>query len=162
MKTKITLPFCFILTFLFYHSNAQQTTAATGGNIHGAGGSISYTVGQVATQFQSATNGSVAQGVQQPYEIFVLTAIDEANGISLDFQVYPNPATDYLKLSITGLAQENLLWKINDLSGKLLGNESISAAETFIPMTNYTAGIYLLSVVDKHNRQFKTFKIIKN
>jgi hypothetical protein len=162
MKTKVIFPFCFFLTFLFYDLGAQETTSALGGIINSAGGSISYTVGQVTNLYITEIKGSVAQGVQQPYEIFLITGIDEVKGISLNFQVYPNPVQDFLKLKIQDLNLENLIWKIFDSSGRLLNADRVSGAETLIPMTNYPSGIYLFSVIDKNNLQYKTYQIIKN
>ncbi|GAB1451543.1 hypothetical protein MASR2M47_15990 [Draconibacterium sp.] len=141
---------------------AQQSASATGGNIIGTSGSVSFTVGQVGSQYLSSADGTVSQGVQQPYEIFVVTAIDEASGISLDIQVYPNPVQDFLKLKIQGLNAETLIWEMYDLTGKMLGSNVISGTETLIPVSHYTAGTYLFSVTNKNNRQFKTYKIIKN
>jgi len=60
-----------------------------------------YLVKDVLTTFRrEGTNGSAAQGVQQPYEISVVTAIEEAMDISIEMVVYPNPATDFFKLRI--------------------------------------------------------------
>lgn len=162
MKTKFILPFSFFLTFLFYDTVAQETTSVIGGDIHGSGGSVSFTVGQVANLYLSGTNGSVAQGVQQPYEIFLITGIDEARGISLGLQVYPNPVQDFLKLKIQDLNTENLVWKIQDATGKLLNTDRVAGPETMIPMTRYAPGIYLFSVTNKKNLEYKTFQIIKN
>jgi hypothetical protein len=75
MKTKFILAFSFLLLLCFYDSVAQETTFATGGNIPGAGGSISYTVGQVVNLYLSEKSESVAQGVQKPYEIFVIMGV---------------------------------------------------------------------------------------
>jgi len=161
MKTKITLLFFLLLNLLFYDSVAQETTSTAGGTINSDGGSISFTVGQVTNLYLTESNGSVAQGVQQPYEIFLITGIDEAKAVTLDFQVYPNPVQDFLKLKIQDLNLENLIWKIYDSSGKLLNTDRVSAIETLIPMTNYASGVYLFSVLNKNNLQYKTFQIIK-
>ena len=75
---------------------AQNAIPASGANGSGAGGTISYTVGQVVYTTSTGTMGSVAQGVQQPYEISVVTSLEEAKDFSLEFVVYPNPATDFL------------------------------------------------------------------
>ncbi len=162
MKTKFILTFCFFLIVNFYDSVAQVTISTAGGNITGTGGSISYTVGQVANMYLSETNGSVAQGVQQPFEIFLITGIDEAKSISLSFKVYPNPVQDFLKLKIIDLNIEDLNWKLYDSNGKLLNSDRVSGAETLIPMTNYARGVYMFSVLNKNNLQYKTFQIIKN
>lgn len=80
--------------------HAQNTISASGGNASGSGGSVSYSVGQIVYTTNTGTNGSAAQGVQQPYEISVVTANEEALDISLEMVVYPNPATDFVKLRI--------------------------------------------------------------
>jgi len=48
---------------------AQESVNAAGGNASGSGGTVSYTVGQVVYTTKTGTNGSVAEGVQQAYEI---------------------------------------------------------------------------------------------
>jgi hypothetical protein len=162
MKTKFILPFCFILTLLFIDSGAQETISATGGNIAGNGGSISYTVGQVTNLFLRETNGSVAQGVQQPYEIFLITGNEAAKYISLSFQVYPNPVQDFLTLKIQNPDTGNLIWKLFDASGRLIGTDLVSGTETLIPMTEYARGAYLFSILNKNDLQSTTYQIIKN
>ena len=67
----------------------QQAVVTTGGTATGAGGSATYTVGQVAYQTYTGSSGSVAQGVQQPWEISTVTAIENTEGISLAISVYP-------------------------------------------------------------------------
>ena len=162
MKTRFSLLNFIAMMLLFYTSGAQETTSAAGGNLTGTGGSISYTVGQVTNLYLTGTNGSVAQGVQQPYEIFLITSIAEAKGINLDLQLYPNPVHDFLKLKIQSLNTENLVWKIHDANGKLLNTDRISAVESSISMANYTSGVYLFSILNNNNQQYKTYRIIKN
>jgi hypothetical protein len=48
---------------------AQEAIPASGGNGSGNGGSVSYSIGQVVDATYTGLSGSVAQGVQQPYEI---------------------------------------------------------------------------------------------
>ena len=79
---------------------AQTSVNATGGNASGSGGSASYSVGQVVFTTNTGTSGSVVQGIQQPYEISVVTGIEQAKGINLELSVYPNPTTDYLTLEV--------------------------------------------------------------
>ena len=68
--------------------HAQTSINASGSSASGAGGSISYSLGQVVYTTHTGTNGSVALGVQHPYEISVVTAIEEAKGINLSVTVY--------------------------------------------------------------------------
>ena len=141
--------------------HAQQTVPATGGEATGSGGTSSYTIGQVAYTTNTGTNASVAQGVQQPYEISVTVGLEEVPGINLECTVYPNPATDVIKLIVKDHDLENLSYQLYNISGKLLANEMITnniniiEAQTLVPTT------YFLKVLDK-KKVVKAFRIIKN
>lgn len=84
---------------------AQDAVPMSGGNASGSGGSACYSVGLVVYTTNTGTNGSVAQGVQQPFEISVVSGIEDAKEITLQYSVYPNPATNYLILKIEGKLQ---------------------------------------------------------
>ena len=140
---------------------AQTSVNATGGNASGSGGSASYSVGQLAYTTNTGTNGSVSEGVQQPFEISVVTGLEEAKGINLSVTAYPNPTTDYLTLSISEFEISNLTYQLYDISGKLLQSEKITGNQTSIVMSNLVPATYFVKVI-QGNKEFKTFKIIKN
>jgi len=139
--------------------NAQISIPASGGEATGNGGSGSYTVGQSVYTTNTGTNASIAQGVQQPFEISVVAGLEDSNEIDLIFYAYPNPATEYIKLK-SGKA-ENLTYRLYDINGKLLENKKIESNETNIVMSNFANAIYFLKISD-NNKEVKTFKIIKN
>jgi len=144
----------------------HQTIAATGGNASGTTGTVSYSVGQLVYATNIGTTGSVSQGVQQPYEISVVTAIEEAKGINLLVSAYPNPASDYLILSIdenvkSGQDLTLLSYQMYDIQGKLLQNQEITENRTTIDMGNLGPATYFVKVV-QGNKEVKTFKIIKD
>jgi hypothetical protein len=139
---------------------AQQTVTASGGDSSGSGGSASCTIGQIVYTTNTASNGSVAQGVQQPYEISVITAVEEAKNISLEFVVYPNPATDYVILKTGTYEVKNLSYHLYDVTGKLLEKNKIQESETNISLQTYLPSTYFLQVIE-NNRIIKIFKIIK-
>jgi hypothetical protein len=103
----------------------------------------------------------VAQGVQQPYEILVVTAIEEAKGINLSVMAYPNPTTDYLQLKVESEKLKDLSFQLYDMNGKLLQNEKLTGTETQINMSNYVPSTYFIRVING-NQSIKEFKIIKN
>jgi hypothetical protein len=149
---------------LFGHGiimQAQETTTVSGGNATGSGGSVAYTIGQVAYSTQTGTNGSVAQGVQQPYEIFEVTGIEEVNGINLEFSIYPNPTKDYLNLTLKDKELEELSYQLYDNNGNLLDIKDITGQEMQIEMSNYSSAAYYLQIIHDQ-KTIKTFKIIKN
>jgi len=153
------ISFCLIGFGTLLH--AQNAIPASGGNASGSGGSLSYTVGQIVYTTNTGTNGSSLQGVQQPYEISVITAIEEAKDISLEIVVYPNPATDFIKLKIKNYEFQNLRYQLFDINGSLIKDNKVEGNETSIPMQNLLSSVYFLKVTD-NNKVIKTFKIIKN
>jgi hypothetical protein len=140
---------------------AQNSISASGGNALGSGGTVSYSVGQVVyTTNISITSGSVVQGVQQPFEISIITGIEPAEGITLVCSVYPNPASDFLTLKIENYDKKSLSYKLFDANGKLLESVKVTGNETIISMANLLSALYILKVLDNQN-EIKIFKIIK-
>ena len=140
---------------------AQNVISTSGGMALGNGGTATYSVGQVVYTTNTGANGSVAQGVQQPYEISVMTGIKEAKDISLEFVVYPNPTTDFVKLKIMNYKVNNLRYQLYDINGCLLQDNKVDDIETRITMENLKPSTYFLKMM-QGNWDIKTFKIIKN
>ena len=137
---------------------AQETAPAAGGNAAGVGGSSSYTVGQIVYTTNTGTNGSLTQGVQQPYEISITTGID-VKSIHLDLTVYPNPTTKFLTLKTEN--SENISYQLFNLEGKIIEYKKVNQNTTTIKMAELPKTIYFLKIT-KNNQIVKTFKIIKN
>jgi len=141
-------------------AQAQQANPATGGDATGTGGSVAYSVGQIVYTTHTGTTGSVAQGVQQPYEISVVLGIENSL-IDLDISAYPNPTTQNLTLSIGNDISETLHFQLCDLSGKIIERRKISNRTETIHMENLATATYFLKVSNANN-EVKIFKIIKN
>ena len=146
--------------FAGFTINAQQTTTATGGDASGSGGTVAYSVGQIVYTTNTGTTGSVAQGVQQPFEISVVLGIDN-NAINLEVTAYPNPTTNYLTLNICKTELSALNFQLYDITGKLIESKKIKSSIETIDMENLPTATYFLKVAD-NNKEVKTFKIIKN
>ena len=158
---KLKLCAVLLLGFGLTGVQAQESVNATGGNASDSGGSVSYSVGQVVYTTNTGTTGSVAQGVQQPYEISVVTGLEEATGINLSVSAYPNPTTDYLTLRIGEFDISNLSYQLYDMNGKLIQSEKIIGNQTSIVMSNLVPANYFVKVIEG-DKEIKTFKIIKN
>jgi hypothetical protein len=149
-----------ILVIGFTVLNAQQVVTTSGGNASGPGGTVSYTVGQVTFNTVSGINGTLAQGVQQPFEISVVTSIKNTEEISLDCIVYPNPTNGISKLVFKSPDYENMRFRLYDINGVLLQDKKVEDKETEISVENLSTSIYFLKVL-KNNHEVKVFKIIK-
>jgi len=164
MRKTIILLASFCLFGYGTLTHAQHAITASGGNAEGVGGSVSYSAGQLLYRILTGETGSVAQGVQQPWEISVVTGIVEAAGIDLVVSAFPVPATDYLILRVENYNFENLEYRLFDVSGRLLREGRITGSETTIPVENLVPAVYFLKVLQTAPSilEVKTFRIIKN
>ena len=149
-----------IVIFFSSLSYGQQALIPAGGNATGSSGNSSFTVGQIAYTTNSNANYSVAEGVQQPFEISILS-VDEYIQSNIQLTVYPNPTLDYLTLNIDTLETEGLEYSLIDINGKLLSEEKITNQLTTINFTSMPSSTYFIKVAVK-DKNVKTFKIIKN
>lgn len=141
---------------------AQEAILSAGGDASGSGGSISCSVGQLVYTTNTASNGySVAEGVQQPYEISVIIGVEEDIGLSLECLAYPNPVKDHLTLRIVDYENEDLSYQLYDMNGNLLESEKLTGSETKISMEEFVTASYFLRITD-NQKEIKIFKIIKN
>jgi hypothetical protein len=152
--------FSILLTIISLASAfAQQGIHSSGGNASGAGGSVSYSVGQVFYSSQNGTGGALIQGVQQPFEL-VVTEVKSPGTSLLKCEAFPNPAVKELNLRISGEQPEKGSWKLMDTKGVVLMDGNIQSAETIIPMNALPMAAYTLQVFSG-KKELKTFKIIK-
>jgi hypothetical protein len=79
-------------------TQAQESINSSGGDATGIGGTVSYSIGQLAFISYTNASGIVSQGVQQAYEIFTV-GIKEAE-LNISLSVFPNPTSDNLILQV--------------------------------------------------------------
>ena len=162
MKNEFKLSLVVLLFLGLSNLQAQEAITTAGGEASGSGGTASYTVGQVVYTTNEGTGGnSVAQGVQQPFEISVVTGIKEAKGINLEVSAYPNPTTDYLTVKVENYETANLQYMVFDINGKLLQTLKATGVETQIETSELVPANYFVKVLD-NKKEIKVFKIIKN
>ena len=142
---------------------AQSAIVPVGGDAQGNGGSVSYTVGQMAVESTANSNGSisVAEGVQQPYEIMTV-GVDDYPQIALNAVVYPNPTENIAQLQLNGfeIPADGLRATFYDGNGKQLQSVTVTNDLTAFQIGQYATGTYYLEVRDG-KRVLKTFKIVR-
>lgn len=158
-KRRILSISVFIISISGIH--AQETVTTTGGNVSNSSGSLSYTIGQIVYNTNIASNGSEVQGVQQPYEVLVVTGLENNKVIKLECIVYPNPTNGYLRLSVKNYKTEDLTYQLYDNDGEKLTSKKIDANETNISFQDLIPAIYFLKIIE-NDKEVKVFKIIKN
>jgi hypothetical protein len=154
MKNYLTIATAFLCVSLYSQSN----TVSAGGDADGDNGSISYSIGQVVYTSGQGSNGNVNQGVQQPYDVGVVTGIEEA-GINLS--VFPNPTSGLLTLTVADEDASLLSYQLFDASGRLVDSKNKLNSTNTISLYGYATGVYTLSV-SRENKQVKSFRLVRN
>lgn len=161
MKKIFTILFlsCLLVSNLF----AQSAIVPVGGDAQGNGGSVSYTVGQMAVESAANSNGSinVLEGVQQPYEIMTV-GVDDYPQIALNAIVYPNPTENIAQLQLNGfeIPADGLRAILYNGNGKQLQTLTVIDDLTTFQIGQYATGTYYLEVRDG-KRVLKTFKVVR-
>jgi opacity protein-like surface antigen len=141
-------------------AQAQESANASGGDATGSGGTIAYSIGQVVYTTYTGSSGSVAQGVQQAYEIFTVDI--EETTLSISLIAFPNPTADNLTLQISDFNKENLTYQFYDIGGKLLSNGQVTGQQTEINTSSLPPATYFINVLNQEDKKVQSFKIIKN
>jgi len=140
--------------------HGQSAVVASGGDASGIG-SASYSVGQVVYTTINGSGYSSAQGVQQAYNISIVTASKEEAAIKIGLAVFPNPVTDLLILSVSDTELLGLNYELTDNKGLSIQKKKMESKEMDISMSNLADGIYYLRISETGS-ELKTFKIIKH
>lgn len=149
----------FVVVFSTFSIYSQVAVASAGGNFTSTGGSSSFTIGQISYTTFTGSNQSVAQGVQHPLEIQMLSDsvfLSENSIVS----VYPNPTSENIFLEISDHFLDNFTYSLWDIKGEELSKGVIRDSKTTITIKNFANGIYFLKVTQQ-NVSNKVFKIIK-
>ena len=154
---KKLIVFCF-LGSIAAGINAQSDIVASGGDASGTGGSVSYSIGQIDFITKTGTGGMLTEGVQQPYEITIVTGNDEKR-INLSAVVFPNPTSDYVKLRIENM-DVMLHYALFNGNGRMIDKNRVINNPAKINMSSLNAGTYYFKVFSDE-KILKIFKIIK-
>lgn len=81
------------------------------------------------------------------------TGISAADFANLNVEAYPNPATDFVAVQISGLIRDNITVKLFDMSGREVANTVLSAGTTiaFVDTRTLYSGQYILQLSNTEN-----------
>ena len=142
--------------------NAQSEVSSAGGDGSGSGGTVAFTIGQVAYTNVEAEDGTISMGVQQP-NLFLTVGVHEAV-MTFSASVFPNPVNETTSLKLEGkdITQwgDGLTYRLYDSNGKLILQKPVESELTTIPMQHLASDVYFLQITQK-DLEIKSFKIFK-
>lgn len=154
-----------ILLFLFIFSftnnvSAQQSANTTGKNVSQNNTTISYSIGEVYYNTTTTLSSVITQGIQQPYEIYLISGIGNEKDVQL-ITAFPNPTSSTIKIVIQDIKIDGLNYKLYDLLGKEILSGDITSNQTEVDLNNLMPAVYFIKVF-RYNSTIKYFKIIIN
>lgn len=140
-------------------ASAQNAVVPTGAEGTGSGGTLSYTIGQVAFNRPGSLSGTVAEGVQQPFEVFSTSIADEATQVHAT--ITPNATGTGVEVMLGAPLNGPVRVELTDATGRLLMTDRMKGSSIAVPMEALPAALYLVSL-EHEGRTIASFKIIKN
>lgn len=156
MKKTFLTVCIFLVPYIFF---SQEVLVVSGGELSG-NGKISFTVGQLFMNTNNSSSGSISEGIQQSIELYALN-VNSLNPMNVKANLFPNPTSDFVMLSIKNTNITGLSYEIFDVNGRNLLSKKISQSDSPISLQNFASGIYILKI-NQSNKTLKTFKLLKN
>ena len=117
---------------------------------------ISWSAGEPVVGLMTAGGNQLGNGYYPAKDVQALKIQD--NVLDLQLKVYPNPTSQMLFVSHPELNSFSI--QITDLNGKQIYSAAINKNQS-LDVSNYTQGMYLVTVENKEANKKNTYKIIK-
>lgn len=148
-----------ILLAFFSTGDAQtlkrQCVASTGSYVSENGITLQQTIGQPygTTSYYSNTT-RFNPGFLQP--VFRIENIKS----SIEATIFPNPTSNQVTIE-SSIILENVIIQIVDINGKILLNQKINEFKTYtVDCSNWSSGVYLISLADSKSSLYSSKLII--
>jgi hypothetical protein len=148
-----------ILTFSslsFSQSISKQVIGTSGKTLSNSNLKLSYTVGEPVVGLMTAGGNQLGNGYYPAMDLQALSVED--NVLDVQLRIYPNPTSQSLYVSHPELNSFGIT--IVDLNGKQLYQGTINKEEP-LDVSNYTQGMYLVTIENTTTNKKNTYKIIK-
>ena len=78
--------------------------------------------------------------------------------VQVDFNLYPNPATDNITIKLNDYPNNNQTIRVIDITGKLLMMEKITSHSTVLDVSQFKKGVYFVTLFSDKGQ--KTRKLV--
>lgn len=142
-------------------SVSPDVIATAGDFYQNASGSISWTLGEPMGETYSSANNILTQGFQQPWDFG--TDVQAPTPVNAD--AYPNPTSDVVHLQFGAEASGEYVIDVFNTLGQQVSQTQYTASpssQTTVSLTDFSDGVYFLTIRKVDGSQSSTFKITKN
>lgn len=151
------LIFILLASSLGYSQSISKQVIGTAGKTQSNSNlTVSWTAGEPVVGLMTSAGNQLSNGFHPGLNLQALSLED--NLLEVQLRVYPNPTTQSLYVSHPDISSFGIT--IVDFNGKQLYSGTINN-ESPLDLSNYTQGIYLVTLENKETNKKNTYKIIK-
>jgi hypothetical protein len=151
------LLFLFLITAAGYsQSISKQVIGTSGKTLSNSNIKLSYTIGEPVVGLMTSGGNQLSNGYYPALNLQALSVEDIEMNVQI--KLYPNPTSQALYVSHSEL--NSFMITVVDLNGKQVYAGTINKDEP-LDVSNYTQGMYLVTIENKAANKKNTYKIIK-
>lgn len=147
------------LAFSFTAMAQLQVVGSAGTTTISGSGSISWTMGEVATASMEGADLRLTQGFQQGSNL-VVTNLNDLESLESDIIAYPNPIINSLTIE-TKEQTGNIRYNLYTPTGQLLSDGTIESPFYTMDLSDYPTGNYIVRIL-KDSTVLKSFNVLKS
>ena len=140
----------------YSQSISKQVIGTAGKTQSNSNLKVSWTAGEPVIGLMTAGGNQLGNGYYPALDLQALSVED--NVLDIQLRIYPNPTSQSLYVTHPDMSSFGIT--IVDLNGKQLYSGTIIKDEP-LDVSNYTQGMYLVSVENKETNKKNIYKIIK-
>ena len=112
----------------------------------------------VVYSYTNSVTGCAATSSIQ-LQVFACTGLSTLTNADAFFSIYPNPANDYLTVTLG--FNDAVTFMISDASGRVILSQQLNTPEENIHLSHLSNGLYMVSIINERGSLIKTTKLIK-
>jgi hypothetical protein len=153
---KYIIAILFVTNLSYSQSISKQVIGTAGRTQTNSNVRVSWTAGEPVVGLMTAGGNQLGNGYYPAMNVKALKIED--NVLDLQVKVYPNPTSQMLYVSHPELDSFSI--QITDLNGKQVYCGTIDKDQP-MDVSNYSQGMYLVTIENKEANKKNTYKIIK-
>ncbi len=159
MKTILSILAFLTISFSFGQTAIKKSSISSGGGVVTQGTTtMVYTIGEIAIQENTVGTTHLSEGFIGP-DLTALLGIEDYTELA-DIKAFPNPVQDNLTVALADY--NNYEIHLFDLNGKEIISVNVEDDnQSVLNLSQLKTGMYILTVIDRDNKQAKTLKIQK-
>jgi hypothetical protein len=160
MKRFLFILFVFISATAAFGQQKLDVISSAGGYNVATGISISWTLGETIIPNFTSPDGtiSLAHGFQQK---LIITKVEELIENPVNIRIYPNPASQFLKIEFEQPLDSDIQISFLDFRGKVVETGIIGSGTYFheVNLQNLSSGIYFLRL--QKGKFVNVYRVVK-